>query len=116
VRDRLKQLAAYSRLIVDVLSMKLFLRLIGRDAEFLDAHLFFYGRYSELADHHRQRGRTAKALRLAAIAEEHYQAAPGDDDDDPTDPAAAAMAMPAPSALIVTNAVSTKTTRTTFVN
>ena len=91
--------------ILDVLSMKVFLRVIGRDAGLLDAHLFFFDRYSELADYHRQRGRTDKALRLEAIAEEHFRAAPGDDEDDPNDPSAAAMAMPVPNAPIHTEAI-----------
>ena len=69
----------------------------------LDSHLFFYDRYSDLAEYHRLRGRTAKAEGLAAIAEAYYQAAPDDDDE----PEAAAMAMPVPHAPIRTNAVST---------
>ena len=48
-------------------------------------------------------GRTAKADRLAAIAEAHYGAAPDDDDE----PEAAAMAMPVPRPPVRTNAVST---------
>jgi hypothetical protein len=93
----------YGRLVIDLLSMKLFVRLFGRDGELLDSHLFFFDRYSDLADYHRLKGRTAKADRLAAVAERHYQAAPGD--DDPTE--AAAMAMPVPRPPIHTNAVST---------
>jgi hypothetical protein len=68
----------------------------------LDSHLFFYDRYSHLAEYHRLRGRTAKADRLAAVAEAYYRAAPDDDDE----PEAAAMAMPVPRPLIRTNAVS----------
>ena len=68
----------------------------------LDSHLFFYDRYSDLAEYHRSRGRTAKADRLAAIAEVYYRAAPDDDG-----PEAAAMAMPVPRTRINTNAVST---------
>ena len=75
----------------------------GQNGELLDSHLFFFDRYSELADYHRQRGRIAKADSLAAIAEAHYQAAP--DDDNP--PEAAAMAMPVPRPPTRTNAVST---------
>ena len=93
----------YLSLVVDILTMKVFLRALGLDADLLDGHLFFYDRYSRLADHHWQRGRIARALRLEAIAEQHYQAAPGDDDT--TNPPAAAMAMPVPSAPVVTNAV-----------
>ena len=69
----------------------------------LDSHLFFYDRYSDLAEHHRLRGRTAKADGFAAIAEAYYKAAPDDDDE----PEAAAMAMPVPRPRINTNAVST---------
>jgi hypothetical protein len=66
----------------------------------LDSHLFFYVRYSALAEHYRLTGRIAKADRLAAIAEAYYQAAPDDDG-----PEAAAIAMPRPR--INTRAVST---------
>jgi hypothetical protein len=69
----------------------------------LDSHLFFFDRYSDLADYHRLKGRTAKADRLAAIAEVYYQAAP--DDDEP--PEGAAMGMPLPRPPVNTNAVST---------
>ena len=69
----------------------------------LDSHLFFYDRYSDLAEYHRLRGRIANADRLAAIAEAYYQAAPDDDDE----PEAAAMAMPVPRPPINANAVST---------
>jgi hypothetical protein len=68
----------------------------------LDSHLFFYDRYSELAEYHRLKGRPAKADRLAAIAEAYYQAAPDDDE-----PEAAAMAMPVPRPRISTSAVGT---------
>lgn len=76
---------------------------IGGDANggILDSHLFFYDRYSDLAEYHRLKGRTAKANRLAASAEAYYQAAPDDDE-----PEAAAMAMPVPRPRINTNAVS----------
>jgi hypothetical protein len=70
--------------------------------ELLDSHLFFFDRYSDLADHHKQRGRIAKADRLTAIAEAYFQAAP--DDDEP--PKAAAIAMPVPRPMTRTNAVS----------
>jgi hypothetical protein len=75
---------------------------LGRNGELLDSHLFFFDRYSDLADYHRRQGRTAKADRLAALAEAYFQAAP---DDEP--PEAAAMAMPAPRPGLNTNAVST---------
>ena len=91
-----------TRLLVDIWSMKLFVWLLGRNGELLDSHLFFFDRYSDLADYHRSKGRTARAERLEAIAEVHYQAAP---DDEP--PEAAAMAMPVPRPPVNTNAVST---------
>lgn len=68
----------------------------------LDSHLFFYDRYSDLAEYHRLKGRIAKADRFAAIAEAYYRAAPDDDDE----PEAAAMAMPVPRPPININAVS----------
>jgi hypothetical protein len=94
---------AHARLLVDIWSMKLFVWALGHNGELLDSHLFFFDRYSDLADYHRLKGRTAKAERMAAIAEAHYQAAP--DDDEP--PEAAAMAMPVPRPPININAVST---------
>jgi hypothetical protein len=93
---------AHARLLVDIWSMKLFVWMLGQNGELLDSHLFFFDRYSDLADYHRLKGRTAKAERLAAIAEAHYQAAPDDDE-----PEAAAMAMPVPRPPLNTNAVST---------
>jgi hypothetical protein len=96
-------LCARARLLVDILSMKLFVWMLGHNGELLDSHLFFFDRYSELAEFHRLKGRTAKAERLAAIAEAYDQAAP--DDDEP--PEAAAMAMPVPLPAANTNAVST---------
>jgi len=91
----------HARLLIDIFSMKLFVRLLGRNGELLDSHLFFFDRYSDLADYHRLIGRTAKADRLAAIAEAHYRAAP---DDEP--PEAVEMAMPVPRPPVTTNAVS----------
>src|SRR5919198_2416022 len=91
----------HARLLLDIVSMKIFVWMLGHDGELLDSHLFFFDRYSELADYHRQQGRIAKADRLAAIAEAYFQAAP---DDEP--PEAAAMAMPVPRPRTNTNAVS----------
>ena len=70
----------------------------------LDSHLFFYDRYSHLAELHRLEGRIAKAERFAAIAEAFYTLAP--DDDEPPKKVAA-MAMPIPRPPVNTNAVST---------
>jgi hypothetical protein len=109
----MKAFLAHVRLLLDIVSMKVFVWMLGHDGELLDSHLFFFDRYSDLAEYHRRHGRTAKAERLAAIAEAHFQAAP--DDDEP--PEAAAMAMPVPRPMTRTNAVSAtsvkKTTRWT---
>src|SRR5207253_199905 len=96
--------------VLDIVSMKVFVWVLGMfftwavdsNDGILDSHLFFYDRYSDLAEYHRSRGRTAKAARLAAMAEAYYQAAPDDDG-----PEAAAMAMPVPRPRMKTNAVST---------
>ena len=102
---------SHALIVVDIMSMKVFVWVLGQlftwavdpAGGILDSHLFFYDRYSDLAEHHRLRGRTAKADELAAIAEAYYHPAPDDDDE----PEAAAMAMPVPRPLIRTNAVST---------
>src|SRR5438105_4187936 len=91
---------SHDLLVVDIVSMKVFVWVLGElfawavdpNGGVLDSHLFFFDRYSDLADYHRLKRRTAKADRLAAIAEVYYQAAP--DDDEPPD--AAAMRMPVP--------------------
>lgn len=98
---------AHLRLILDIWSMKLFVRLLGRHGELLDSHLFFYIRYCQLAELHERHGRLARAARLDAIAERHFQLAPDDGDDDPRK--AAAMAMPVPRPRIFTDAVSRTT-------
>jgi hypothetical protein len=82
--------------------MKIFVWVFGHDGELLDSHLFFFDRYSDLSDYHRQLGRIAKADKRAATAEAYFQAVP--DDDEP--PEAAAMAMPVPRPMTRTNAVS----------
>ncbi|MDF2758814.1 MAG: hypothetical protein K0S99_1446 [Thermomicrobiales bacterium] len=102
---------SHAHIVLDIVSMKVFVWVLGElftwavdpNGGILDSHLFFYDRYSDLADYHHLRGRTAKANRFAAIAEAYYQAAPDDDDE----PEAAAMAMPVPRPRIRTNAVST---------
>src|ERR1700730_12372739 len=94
---------AHVRLLLDVVSLKIFVWMLGRNGELLDSHLFFFDRYSELADHHRRKGRIARGDRLTAIAEAHHQTAPGDDDQPP----AAAMTMPVPQPPTNTNAGST---------
>ena len=102
----MKGVLAHACLLIDLLSMKLFVWLLGEDGELLDSHLYFFDKYSDLADYHGLRGRLDKAERLAAIAEMYFQAAP-DDDDSP----AAAMAMPVPRPWVRTNAVSTISAR-----
>jgi hypothetical protein len=100
---------SHARIVVDIVSMKVFVWVLGQlftwavdpNGGILDSHLFFYDRYSDLAEYHRSKGRTAKADRLTAIAEAYYRAAPDDDE-----PEAAAMAMPVPRPRINTNAVS----------
>ena len=101
---------SHALIVLDIMSMKAFVWVLGiltwavdPYGGVLDSHLFFYDRYSDLAEYHRLRGRIARADRLAAIAEAYYQAAPDDDDE----PEAAAMAMPGPRPPIKTNAVST---------
>ena len=100
---------SHTLIVLDIASMKAFLWLLGQlftwaadpNSGILDSHLFFYDRYSDLAEYHHFSGQTAKAERFAAIAEAYYQAAPDDDDE----PEAAAMSMPVPRP-IKTNAVS----------
>jgi hypothetical protein len=75
---------------------------VGQNGELLDLHLFFFDRYSDLADYYRHAGHFAKADKLQSIAETHFQAAP--DDDEPP-PEAAAMAMPLPPLRTSTNAI-----------
>ena len=102
---------SHARIVLDIASMKVVVWVLGQlftwavdpTGGILDSHLFFYDRYSELAEYHCLKGRTSKAERFAAIAEAHYQAAPDDDDE----PEAAAMAMPVPRPPIHTNAVGT---------
>src|SRR5438046_8465399 len=100
---------SHAFIVLDIASMKVFVWVLGQlftwavdpNGGILDSHLFF-DRYSDLAEYHCLKGRTAKADRFAAIAEAYYQAAPDDDE-----PEAAAMAMPVPRPRINTNAVST---------
>jgi hypothetical protein len=102
---------SHAMIVLDLASMKMLVWVLKQlftwaadpNGGILDSHLFFYDRYGELSEYHRVRGRTAKAERLAAIAEAYYQAAPDNDDE----PEAAAMAMPVPLRRIDTNAVST---------
>jgi hypothetical protein len=91
-------------LSIDLLSAKalVWIASVGKDAELTpEAHIYFFDRYSRLAECHRKRGRLKKAGELKAKAEEHYRSGGVDGP-----PYAAAMAMPRPSRLIRTNAVS----------
>src|SRR4029453_11548678 len=100
-----------ARIVVDILSMQVFVWVLGQlfnwavdtNGGILDSHLFFYDRYSHLAQYYRLKGQIANADRLPAIAGAYFQAAPDDDDE----PEAGAMAMPVPRPRINTNAVST---------
>ena len=95
---------SWFRLLVDVQSAKLLVWLasVGRDAELTpEAHIYFFDRYRRLAQYHRARGRTDKAKRLQATADDHYRAGGGDGP-----PYAAAMAMPRPRRFTRTEAVS----------
>ena len=79
---------SHARLVVDIASMRVFVWVLGQlfgwavdpNGGILDSHLFFYDRYSDLAQYHRVNGRTVKAAGLAALAEAYYQAAPDDDE------------------------------------
>ena len=48
---------------------QLFTGAVDLNSGMLDSHLFFYDRYSDLAEYHRLRGRSAKAHRLMVMAE-----------------------------------------------
>jgi hypothetical protein len=102
---------SHALIVLDIASMKVFVWVLGQlftwavdpNAGILDSHLFLFDRFSDVAEYHRVRGRTAKADKLAALAEAYYQTAPDDDDE----PEAVAMAMPVPRPRMNTNAVST---------
>jgi hypothetical protein len=98
------RIGSHACLLADIWSVRLLVWLLGTNGELLDSHLFFFDRYSQLAECHRLSGRTEKAERCSALAEAHYAAAPDDDDE----PAAAAMAMPKPRPPLKTNAVSVR--------
>ena len=92
-------------LSIDLLSAKalVWIASVGKDADLTrEAHIYFFDRYSRLAECYRKRGRLKKADDLEAKAEEHYRQGGGVDGP----PYAAAIAMPRPSRFIRTNAVS----------
>jgi hypothetical protein len=73
-----------------------------RDLELTpEAHMYFFDRYQRLAKYHQQRGHNARARRLHAKADEHYELGGGDGP-----PYAAAMGMPRPRCWLATDAVS----------
>jgi hypothetical protein len=106
---------SHALIVLDIASMKVFVCVLGNlftwavdpNGGILDSHLFFYDRYSDLAECHRLKGQLGEVDKLAAIAQAYYHAAPDDDDE----PEAAAMAMPVPRPMINTNAVSTTRVR-----
>jgi hypothetical protein len=85
---------AYFTLSADLLSARalVWMATFRTDGELTpDAHLYFHDRYRRLSEWHRARGHWHRARQLAMTADEHYEAAGGDDP-----PFAAAMAMPRP--------------------
>ena len=91
-------------LVLDVVSAQALAWIATRrpDTELTpEAHLFFYDRYSRLGAWYRHRGHLARATRLQARAERHWEASGGDGP-----PYAAAMALPRPRGWVRTNAVS----------
>ena len=104
MKSRNQHVHSYWPLIVDLLSAKalVWVARVGRDSELTpEAHIYFFDRYRRLAAHHRAHGRSMKAKRLEAKADEHYRAGGGDGP-----PYAAAMAMPRPRRFVLTDAVS----------
>ena len=74
---------------------------VGRAQLTTEAHLYFFDRYQRLAEYHRRRGHKARAQRLQARADEHYNLGGGEGP-----PYAAAMGMPRPTHWLATDAVS----------
>src|SRR5262245_47202981 len=93
-----------SLLRLDLMTAKVLVWVAGlvRDGQLpSEAHLYFFDRYQKLADYHRRRGHVARAMRLQAKADEHYEMGGGDGP-----PYAAAMGMPRPRSWLSTDAVS----------
>jgi hypothetical protein len=98
-----RQPRPYWRIALDLVSAKVLVWIasVGRDVDLTPgAHIYFFDRYSELAEYHRCRGRAERAKRIDALAKQHYRSSGGDG------PYAAAMAMPRPRRFVRTNAVS----------
>ena len=73
---------------------------VGREGSLTDdAHRYFASRYLELASHHRQRGRIARAAHFEEKARYHGYTGGGHP------PRAAAMGLPRPKTWVVTDAV-----------
>ena len=92
-------------LSVDLLSAKalVWFVCVGRDADLTpEAHLYFFDRYSRLAQYYRAHGRPGRSARAQAKADAHYRAGGGPDGP----PYAAAMGMPRPRRFVRTDAVS----------
>jgi hypothetical protein len=100
----MKRALRHTRLLLDVFSIRVLVWLLGANGELLDSHLFFYDKYSALAEIHELNGRSAKAARCTAIAEAFYDLAPDDDDT----PKSAAMATPIPRSFVRTDAIGKK--------
>lgn len=92
-------------LSVDLLSARVLVWVasVGRDSELTpETHIYFFDRYRRLAQFHRTHGRSDKAKRLQAKADEHCWAGGGVDGP----PYAAALAMPRPNRFVRSEAVS----------
>jgi hypothetical protein len=104
MKTRKQQVDSYWSLLLDLWSARalVWVATVGRDADLTpEAHDYFFDRYRRLAEYHRAHRRLGKATRLQARADEHYQAGRGGGP-----PYAAAMAMPRPSRITHTTAVS----------
>ena len=55
---------AHACVLIDIWSMQLFVWLLGRNGELLDSHLFYYVRYSQLAELHERHGRFSRAAAM----------------------------------------------------
>ena len=98
-----------TRLRLDVASTRILVWVVsvGRDPELTtEAHLYFFDRYSRLADCYRRRGNAVRARRMQAKADEHARNGGWDGP-----PYAAAMSMPRPTRWFATDAVSRQDVR-----
>ena len=100
-KDRDKDPIAALRLDLITAKMLVWAVSAGRNVALTsEAHSYFFDRYQRLAQCHRRRGHEARARRLQAKADEHYQLGGGDGP-----PYAAAMGMPRPRQWVNTDAV-----------